>query len=313
MIEYPEPVRAANPARKWRAVRRWLRHFRAQLVRAYQAFQEDDGELLAGGIAFFAVLSLAPMLVVALALASRVLGGRALDGVLVAELKPLIGGSAAQFVSDVMGRSEATGLSKHAAIIGAVITVYASSRLFIQVQSALNRVWRVGTRDSQNLRQQMMRMVKKRLLSFALVLGLGALLAVTTVTKTALSHLAHHLGLPDVPLIWHAADAGLTFCALVCALSAIYRVLPDLSIGFRHALRGGFITAVFLALGVLVVGVYLDSGVVASAFGAAGSLVVFMLSAYYGAIFFLFGAELTAASARDEGVLRHSEQAPPPA
>jgi membrane protein len=284
------------------------RRYRGQLQRAYLAFELHDGELLAGGIAFFAVLSLAPMLVVALALASRVLGGRALDGVLVAELKPLIGETAATFVSDVLARSEATGFSGHAAVFGTLVTIYASGRLFVQVQIALNRIWHPTPRESGSLRQRAWRVVEKRVLSFALVLGLGLLLAITTVAKASLSWLANQLGLPDVPFLWHAADLGLSFCALVCTLAAVYRFLPDSSIGFRFALRGGLITAIFLVLGTVAVGVYLDSGVVSSAFGAAGSLVVFMLSAYYGAIIFLYGAELTAVYAREEGVLANDER-----
>lgn len=309
MFELPEPRQAVHTASRWQWMLSRLRRVRTQLVHAYEAFERDDGELLAGGIAFFAVLSLAPMLVVALALASRVLGGRALSGVLVAELKPLIGEAAAAFVSEVVGRSEATGFSGHAAVIGTIVTVYASGRLFIQVQIALNRIWRVNGRDSRTLRDRALRVLEKRVASFALVLGLGILLAITTVAKAALSYLATQLGLPNVPFLWHAADVALSFGALVCTLAAIYRVLPDLSIGFRYALRGGFITALFLVPGTFFVGIYLDSSVVASTFGAAGSLVVFMLSAYYGAIMFLFGAELTAVYAREEGVLDPSGQA----
>ncbi len=301
MVELPE--QAVHPASKREWLFSRLRHLRVQVVHAYESFEQDDGELLAGGIAFFAVLSLAPMLVVALALASRVLGGRALSGVLVSELKPLIGETAATFVSEVVGRSEATGLSGHAAVIGAVITIYASGRLFMQVQTALNRIWRVNARDSRTLRARALRVLEKRMASFALVLGLGILLAMTTGAKAALSYLATHLGLPHVPFLWRAADVALSFGALVCTLAAIYRVLPDLSIGVRHAMRGGLITALFLVPGTFLVGIYLDSSVVASAFGAAGSLVVFMLSAYYGAIMFLFGAELTAVYAREDGVL----------
>ncbi len=280
------------------------RRFAGQLRQAYVSFDTHDGELLAGGIAFYTVLSLAPTLVIALALASRVLGGRALDGVLVAELQPLIGQTSAAFVSNVIARSEASGFSNHAAVVGTLITIYASGRLFMQVRIALNRIWHPSERDTgATLRQRALRLLEKRVLSFALVLGLGLVLAITTLAKTALSWLADHLGLPRVPALWRAADLSLSFCALVATIAAVYRVLPDSSIGFRYALRGGFVTAIFLVLGTMLVGVYLDSGVVSSAFGAAGSLVVFMLSAYYGAIIFLYGAELTAVYARENGVL----------
>jgi membrane protein len=277
--------------------------FRAQLRLAYRAFQEDGGDLLAGGIAFFSVLSLAPTLVIALAIASRVLGGRALNGMLVHELKPLLGGTAAAFVADVIAHSQASGLSQHAAVIGAVVTVYASTRLFIQVQIALNRIWHVTPAEDGRWHTRVVRLLKKRLLSFALVLGLGALLALISLTKTTLARVAHHFGLRHVPVLWHALDFGVSFFALACVLTAIYRVLPDRSIGLRHALRGGLITTIFLIVGAVLVGLYLDSFATVLAFGAAGSLVVFMLSAYYGALIFLFGAELTAVSAHEEGVL----------
>lgn len=289
----------------------FLARFHTQLNRAYRAFNADDGDLLAGGIAFFSVLSLAPTLMIALAFASRMLGGRAVSGVLVSELRPLLGDTAAAFVAEVIGHSNETGFSDEAALIGAGVTMYASTRLFIQVQAALNRVWGVSVESSGPWYAQAMRLVKKRALSFALVLGLGVLLALTAVAKALMSYTAHHLGLPDVPVLWRAADLGLSFFGLVCVLAAVYRVLPDLSIGAWHALRGGFITAVLLTFGALIVGAYLDSSVVASAFGAAGSLVVFMLSAYYGALIFLFGAELTAVYAREEGALARDKAQPP--
>ncbi len=280
-----------------------LKHFRQQIERAYEAFGEDDGDLLAGGIAFFSVLSLAPVLIIALALASRVLGGRAVSGVLVSELQPVVGHTAAAFVAEVIGNSEASGISGHAALIGAVVTMYASTRLFIQIQTALNRVWRVNLKPTGSWLHRVLELLKKRGLSFLLVLGLGVALAATAVAKTAMSRLAERAGLPNVPFLWRAADFGVSFVGLTVMLAAVYRVLPDLSIGMRYALRGGFITALLLMLGTSAVGIYLDSFVVASAFGAAGSLVVFMLSAYYGALIFLFGAELTAVYARESGAL----------
>ncbi len=295
----------SRPARSLGAM---LKRFRLQLERAYQAFGTDDGDLLAGGIAFFSVLSLAPTLVIALAIASRVLGGRAVSGVLVAELQPVLGDTAAAFVAEVIGNSEASGLSGQAALIGAFVTMYASTRLFIQVQTALNRIWGVSAKTTGSWRVRAMRLLKKRALSFVLVLGLGVVLALTALAKTTMSRLAERAGLPYVPILWRATDFSVSFFGLTCMVAAVYRVLPDLSIGVRYAIRGGFVTALLLMLGAFAVGKYLESFVVASAFGAAGSLVVFMLSAYYGALIFLFGAELTAVYAREGGALTEDKQ-----
>jgi membrane protein len=257
------------------------------------------------------VLSLSPSLIIALAIGSRVLGGRAISGELLAELRPLLGNTAAAFVSEVLERTQESGITGHAAAAGAIVTIYASTRLFVQVQIALNRVWNVAPAPHGSLRGRLLEMLEKRVVSFSLVLALGLLLAATVLTKSVLSVIAAGLGLPRVPLLWQAADLTVSFAALVFMLAGVYRVLPDVRIGLRHALRGGLITAIFLSGGAVLVGLYLDAFGVASAFGAAGSLVVFMLSAYYGAQIFLFGAELTGVSARRHGVLSPSSQRPP--
>jgi membrane protein len=296
----------AVPTPRHLRLRGRLLNFREHVAEAYRCFETDDGEFLAGGIAFFSVLSMAPMLVIALALASRMLGGRAVSGVLVAELRPILGDTSAAFVAEMIERTEASGISGHAAFLGALVTIYASTRLFLQVQIALNRVWGMNGRETGSLKARAVGMLRKRLVSFALVLALGIILASLVVAKTVLSHLANRLGLPHVPFLWRAVDLGISFAALTLMVAVIYRFLPDARIGFRPALRGALMTSLFLTAGTLLVGMYLDSFGVATAFGAAGSLVVFMLSAYYGAQIFLFGAELTGVSARREGLLTPS-------
>ncbi len=294
-------------ARLFARARRSLDKVRRVLFDTYERFAADDGDLLAGGIAFFAVLSLAPTLVIALALASTLLGTEAVSGALVAELRPMVGGTSAHFVSEVIERSHRSGASGPAALLGALVTIYASTRVFVQVQSALNRMWGISQTDADaTLKQRAFQLVRKRIVSFGLVLGLGFLLAVIVGAKTALAYVAATLNLPHVPLLWRAADLLLSFVSLVAVLAAIYRILPDASIAWSHAFRGGLMTAAGFALGGMVVGIYFEYAHVGSAFGAAGSLVVFMLSAYYFAQIFLFGAELTGAVASQPGATTRS-------
>ncbi len=260
---------------------------------AYTAFDADDGTLLAGGIAFYAVLSIAPMLVIALAVAGAVLGDDAASGVLSAKLTQVLGERAAELLADVVEQSRPSTVGSVAMLLSLALTVYASTRLFVQLQVSLNRIWGLARPDAPNLKARVRAVVRERVLSFVLVLFLGAVLTATVAMKSVLASIALFLALPRVPLLWRVTDLVLSLSALTATITLVYRFLPQVRIPWGHALRGAAFTAVLVGVGSQVVGLYLEMAGAASAFGAAGALAVVMLAAYYSAQIFLFGAELT--------------------
>ena len=287
-------------------VARGVRAAWRRLGEAVHAFEEDDASFLAGGIAFYAVLSFAPMSVIALVVAAAVLGTDAANGVLTQTLRPAIGMDAARFVADVIERSRASGHGSWATLASTGVTLYAGTRLFACIQTALNRIWGVP-RSQKPLLAQARSLLKKRLRALVLVVGLGALLILLVGWRSSAHAVAGHLGFSAVPLLWRAADFVFGLILLTALLAAIYRYLPDARIRWRPALQGGALTALLVSLGSALVASYFDSAGAQSTYGAAGSVVVLMLAMYYIANIFLFGAELTGVIAADSG---HHELSP---
>lgn len=262
------------------------------LLNAYGCFDRRDGFLLCGGIAYFAVLSLAPALVVALGLASFLLGDEAASGVLERELSEAIGPEPAAFLSELVKRSGSPSEGGIAALVGAAVALYAATRVFVELHNALRRIWGIGVAADAPLRLRAWLFVKGRLTAFVLVLLLGALMAAFVVAEAAVQWFAGKLSEWVDPALFGVSDVVLGYLALTALIAAIYRTLAEGVVGWRDALRGSALTALLLALGGYAVSLYLRMGFAYSVYGAAGSFAALMLASYYCAIIFLFGAAL---------------------
>jgi membrane protein len=279
---------------------------RQALVRTYQ----DDALQLCAAIAYYSLLSMAPLLLVAIAIAGVFFADGTVHAQLVAQLEKLVGAEGAALAKTVIASTESEERSQWSLLLGAVLTLVGATTVFAQLQNALNRVWRVEAVPGNAL----LGFIKHRLLSFALVLSIGFLLMISLVISALLGALHSYLDerLAAATFFWSALDLAITFGFSAVLIAAMFKYLPDAKIAWRDSWFGAFVTALLLVVGKHLIGFYLGQTSVASAFGAAGSVVVFMIWVYYAALILLFGAEITQAVAAQRGAaVEPSEHATP--
>jgi membrane protein len=248
-------------------------------------------------LAFYTIFSLAPVLVVVITLAGAVWGEEAVRGQIFDEFKGLMGPDAALLVQEVLqsaARRQASGWLP--AVVGIVTLLLGATAIFGQLQDAINTVWAVEPKPGAALTTLLL----KRLHSFALVIGIGFLLAVSLVLSAALTgfsrYLERRLELPVDFL--QVANFVVSFIVITLLFAMTYRILPDVKIEWRDVWLGSILTALLFVIGKTLIGLYLGRTGVASAYGAAGSLVVILLWVYYSALIFFFGAEFTRVHSR---------------
>ena len=276
-----------------------LRGVGSVLVRSVQRFYGDEAFQLAAALAYYSLLSMAPLLLIAVAVAGVFFAHGQVHTELIAQMRALVGDEGAQLAQTVIEHTESGERSAWSLLVGGVLMFSGAATVFAQLQHALNRVWRVEAEPGTAI----VSFVKQRVLSFALVLALGFLLMVSLVISAVLGTLHTYLDarLESAALFWQALDLGISF-GLSCLLIALmFKYLPDREIQWRDTWLGAVITSGLFIVGKHAIGVYLGQTTVASSFGAAGSVVVFMIWVYYAALILLFGAEITQAVADRRG------------
>ena len=247
-------------------------------------------------LAFYTIFSLAPVLVVVITLAGFIWGEEAVRGQIFGEFQGLMGPEAALLVQEVLKSAARPAAGRIAAIVGIVTLLLGATAIFGQLQDALNTVWAVEPKPGATLTT----LLRKRLHSFALVIGIGFLLAVSLVLSAALTgfsrYLERRLELPVDFL--QIANFIVSFVVITLLFAMTYRILPDVKIDWRDVWLGSILTALLFVVGKTLIGLYLGRTNVASAYGAAGSLVVILLWVYYSALIFFFGAEFTRVHSR---------------
>lgn len=256
-------------------------------------------------LAFYTIFSLAPVLIVVIALAGAVFGEDAVRGQIFNEFQVLMGSEAALLVQEVLKSAAQPESGRIATLLGIGTLLFGATAVFVQLQDSLNRVWGVAPKPGAVFTT----LLRKRLLSFTILLGVGFLLMVSLVMSAALSVLSSRLEalLPmDIGLL-QIFNFLLSFLLITLLFALIYRLLPDVRLDRRDVLLGAVATSLLFVLGKTAIGFYLGRTTVASAYGAAGSLVVVLLWVYYSSLIFFFGAELTWVYSRHQ----RDQQAPP--
>ncbi|NOY91910.1 MAG: YihY/virulence factor BrkB family protein [Deltaproteobacteria bacterium] len=271
---------------------------RRVLSEAWRSYRLHDGPLLSGAVAFYGLLSVAPFGVMGLAVASRVFGGDVDALSLASGLEPWVGAESASFVADMIQRTSEHGGSGLAGGLGLVFVLFATSRLFLMLHAALNLVLGVRAKVPESIRGRAWRVLRKRLLAFAMVLLFGAALVLFLGIETMLFFAADRFGGPDMH---RALPMGTALLVMTAMLTLLYRWLPDARLAWRDTFLSAAFTAVMSAVGSVLFGSYLAMASPASAYGAAGSLVLLLLWFYYSAQIFFLGAEVGSAAARESG------------
>ncbi|NEP17968.1 MAG: YihY/virulence factor BrkB family protein [Leptolyngbya sp. SIO4C1] len=282
------------------------------LKETFQEWNEDKASRLAAALAYYTVFSLAPLLVIVIAIAGFFFDQAAVREQLTQQIQSLIGPEGAELATTTLENASRPGdnTSLIASIISIVLLLVGATGVFSQLQEALNTVWDVEARPNNAAEG----FVKKRLLSFAMLLTIGFLLIVSLVISTALAALSTYLTtlLPGADVLWQLLNLALSLAIITVMFALLYKYVPDVKIDWRDVWVGSFITAILFTIGKFVLGLYLGNSGFSSTYGAAGSVVIVLAWVYYSAQILFFGAEFTQVYARRYGSrIRPSEHAVP--
>jgi membrane protein len=273
-------------------------------ITAIKGWSKDNVPRLGASLAYYTLFSVAPVLLISIAIAGYFFGVDAVRGEIARQLDDLIGREAAEAVQALLEGARRSESSRVAAIVGGVTFLIAATGAFMELQHALNTIFRVKL-DVAKSRSKILELIWDRLRSFSLVLSLGFLLTVSLVASAALSALSGWFGRTTIvgsPVLWQVVNVGMSMVMLTVLFMLIFRYLPDVRMQWRHVWVGAVITALLFILGKEAIGLYLGRSSVASSYGAAGSVVVLLLWVYYASQIILFGAELTRVMAHHNGV-----------
>ncbi len=258
---------------------------------SFQEWQKDGALDLGAALAFYTIFSLAPLLLVALAVAGLLWDRGQIQGQLLAEIQGLMGPQGAQAVQTMLANAGRHGSGLLATVIALVTILFGATGVFVQLQSSLNKVWNVEARPGLGVWS----FVKTRLISFGMVLGIGFLLLVSLVVSTAVSALGKWATglLPGSEALMQGVTFVVSFAFITLLFALMFKLLPDVEIGWRDVWIGAVVTALLFTLGKFLIGLYLGKSSVSSTYGAAGSLVIVLLWIYYSSQILFLGAEFT--------------------
>jgi membrane protein len=275
-----------------------IREFFSLLKQAFDEFNQDGAPRLAAALSYFTIFSIAPLLIVVIAVAGLAFGQDAVRGQLDDQIEGLVGAEGASIVQELVQNANRPNQGTIAAIIGVVTLLLGAGGAFGQLQDSLNIAWGVKPPN-----RGIWGTIRARFLSFSMVLGVGFLLLVSLVLSAIISGVQNFLSdmLPTGGVLLQIGNQALSFGVIMVMFAMIFKFLPDTKVEWRDVWVGAAFTAALFSIGKYLIGLYLGSSGVSSSYGAAGSLVIILLWIFYSAQIFLFGAEFTQVYARRHG------------
>jgi membrane protein len=270
------------------------------LVGTTLSFVDDEALSRGAAIAFYAITSLAPVLLIVIAIAGMVFGRDAAQDAISGQFSTLMGKQAADVLQSVIASASTKSSSIVATMVGIAMLIATASGVFGEMQAALNTIWKTRSRETA-----LSRLIRARVTSLGLVAALGFLLVVSLVVSAGLTAFANFLDrLPVGALILSGVNFAVSWLLFALLFGAIYKVLPDRTLQWKDVIVGALMTSLLFNIGKALIGWYIGSSAVASSYGAAGGLIVLLLWVYYSAQIFLFGAEFTKIFANTHGSKR---------
>ena len=280
------------------------------LKETFSEWSEDKASRLAAALAYYTIFSIAPLLIIAIAVAGLAFGQEAARGQLDRQIQGLVGQQSAELIQTMVESASKPTSGIIATVIAIATILFGASGLFGQLQDALNTIWEVEPKPGRGI----LGIIKDRFLSFTMVLGIGFLLLVSLVLSALLSALDPYLTdlLPGSIYLLQILNFVISFGVITLLFAMIYKILPDVKIAWSDVWIGAAVTSLLFALGKFLIGLYLGNSSAGSAYGAAGSLVILLLWIYYSAQILLFGAEFTQVYAKKYGSWAASQRKPAP-
>ncbi|MFB6277486.1 MAG: YihY/virulence factor BrkB family protein [Halothece sp.] len=276
---------------------RKLKGVMALFKETFTQWLEHKAPRLAAALAYYMVFSLAPLLIIAIAIAGAIFGKDAARGEIVTQISGFVGQDAASVIEKAISNASQPDLSNIASLISVAILLFGASGVFAQLQDALNTIWGVQPRPGRVVRQ----FISKRILSFAMVVGLGFFVILSLLLTATISALSQLELLPGFPWLWKFLSLAVSFGLVTLFFALVFKFLPDAKIAWSDVGMGAIMTSILFAIGRSLLGWYLGQTSFASTYGAAGSLIVLLAWVYYSAQILFLGAEFTEVYARKYG------------
>ena len=276
---------------------------------AGSAWLADNAPSLGAALAYYTIFSLAPVLIVVIAVAGLAFGRQAAEGEILQQIQALVGPAGAAMIQTIIQRADRPALGIIASALGLATVLVGASGAFVQLQDTLNQIWKVKCKSESFW----VSTLKKRSLSFGLVLGTGFLLLASLALSAGLAVVGTFTEqlLPIPAFLLESVNFLLSFAVITVLFAMIFKVLPDTEVAWGDVWIGAGVTALLFTIGKMLIGLYLGKSSVGSTYGAAGSLVVVLVWVYYSAQILLLGAEFTHVYANQRGSRAGSTSFPP--
>lgn len=267
----------------------------------FKNWQDDRAAGWAAALAYYTVFSLAPLLIVAIAIAGLVFGSSSAQNHLIHQMTGLIGHEGAQAVQLLLTSASKPSSNIIAMVFGVGVLILGATQVFVQLQDTLNLIWHVKLKPDKPISG----IVRIRFLSFQMVLGIGFLLLVSLVISALLAGLGKYLNnlVPGLHIVMEILNVIVSFGFITLLFAALFKFLPDIIIAWKDVWVGAAITSLLFSLGKYLIGLYLGQASFGSSYGAAGSLVILLLWVNYSSQILFFGAEFTKVYASKYGTL----------
>ena len=275
---------------------------------AVYAWLDDYAPSMGAALAYYTVFSIAPLLLIVVSIAGLVFGKEASEGHLVAQLETLTGPEAAQALESLLRSVDKPAPSTFAAVSGGIVLLVGATTVFAELQDSLDRIWRAPARGTSGL----WNLVRARLLSFGMILGIGFLMIVSLIASAILAALGTWWdpAFGDWKKLAGAFNTAFSLTFVTVSFALIYKIIPRVPVRWGDVWLGALITAVLFNGGKLLIGLYIGRSTFTSTFGAAASFAVLLVWVYYAAQIFLLGAEFTCVYAYSRGSLRGQGRPP---
>ena len=269
-----------------------FRDLRDLIKAAAAGWVADYAQSMGAALAFYTMFSIAPLLLIVISIAGLVFGDEAARGEIFGQLQQMLGATGALAVQGLLESVRKPAESVTASILGVGLLLIGATSVFGELQDALDRIWRAPVRAPST---GLWAVVRARLLSFGMILGIGFLLIVSLIASAALAALRKWWGpvFSNWATIASAVEFAASFALVTMVFAMIYKLMPRVHIAWKDVWVGAAVTSLLFTIGKFLIGLYIGQSGIASGFGAAASLVVVLVWVYYSAQVFLFGAEFT--------------------
>ncbi len=279
-----------------------MRFFRTvlELIRETLAgYGRDNGSLLAASLAYYTIFAIAPLLIIVVSVAGLVFGEAAVSKQIQPAIQDTVGEAAATLIQSLVANVSESGSGTTATILGAALLLFTASNLFHQLQRALNVIWGVAPTPNRGI----VDVIKKRLLTFLMVLVVGVLLILSIIVDTINSAFDRFVIdlLPQTQSLIYRLDDVVSLSILILLFAILFKLLPDVHISWKDVLLGAVVTAVLSTLGKYAIERYISQGAASSTIGAAGSIIILLVWIFYSSQILLLGAEFTEVYANKYG------------